>query len=636
MASVPSSHRQRTSFFPTPLIGDVLFSERVVCQTKVIPAYGTAHPNSAKWPNHKLVFVKERPEPESVDTFDFYYAADRATQDLYNFSHTEADIGGTRFDAVARTYVTLRSAFTPNTPAMGATMPNSPTGLFPGSHVLAEKRQTRIGDQELDSLYVAEIHVYVKRVSISEVKMNDETGRVKKSVTNLYYRGEIVTGSTPVEDLAANPGNAYWGQQSDGVFRELSQLSENWFAIIESNVLPDNSINSAANPAKARIINRVTPLGTDIYFTEVGAMPSPTPAYGSAHYDTTNWPNHKLSFISPADSSGLLYKFHYVADRPNQDLYNFSFAKADIGGTRFDSVERTYVTLRSAFTPQSPTMGATMPNVPVDLFVGSYVLAEKRQTRIGEDSLDSLYVAEVHTYVKRCTIKQLGVDSFNGKVLTSTSTLYYGTEIVTGATTAATLFADPANAYWGLQTDGTQKSGRQLSCEWYEISSEVIVAGTFVDGAVTARTYNTTLSYYWPPVLNDINVSVWERRDGGVERFLNPVYLREGYNGECRATVVDAFHVAAPTITTPDVMLPLPINVQNPYFSAKLGPTLHTLKYLSFTNGTEDPIFKYTIDEYTFAATDPTDWPTSVTIKNVFPFRGGYLLSTITIFQPDT
>jgi hypothetical protein len=104
MASVPSPHRQRTSVFPTPLIGDVLFSERVVCQTKAVPAYGTAHPNTARWPNHKLVFAKERPEPESVDTFDFYYAADRASQDLYNFEQ----IGG---EQVIRTYVIPRELY---------------------------------------------------------------------------------------------------------------------------------------------------------------------------------------------------------------------------------------------------------------------------------------------------------------------------------------------------------------------------------------------------------------------------------------------------------------------------------------------------------------------------------------------
>jgi hypothetical protein len=167
----------------------------VVCQTKAVPAYGTAHPNTARWPDHKLVFAKERPEPESVGTFDFYYAADRANQDSYNFSHTEADIGGTRFDAVSRTYVTPRASFTPNTPAMGATMPNVPASLFTGTYVLAEKRQARIGEQELDALYVAETHVYVKRCNIVQLGVDSMNGKVLTSTSTLYYASEVVEGS---------------------------------------------------------------------------------------------------------------------------------------------------------------------------------------------------------------------------------------------------------------------------------------------------------------------------------------------------------------------------------------------------------------------------------------------------------
>jgi hypothetical protein len=474
MASLPSSHRQRTSFLPTPLVGDVLFTERVVCQTKAVPAYGTAHPNTARWPDHKLVFAKERDEPGSVDTFDFYYAADRATQDAYNFSFTKADIGGTKFDAVARTYVTLRSAFTPNTPAMGATMPDTPASLFSGTYVLAEKRQQRIGEQELDSLYVAETHVYVKRATLSAVKMNDETGRVKRSVTNLYYRGETVSGTT-VETLAASPTNAYWGQQTDGVFRELDQLSENWFAIIESNVIPDGSTNSSANPAKTCIVNRVTPLGTDIYFTEVGAMPATIPDYGSAHYDSTNWPNHKLSLISPADASGLLFTFHYVADRSSQDNYNFTSSQADIGGQKFDTIQRSYLVPRATFVEETIAMGSTMPDVPSIAFGTGYVLASEVQRRVGDPQFDNLYVTIERTYVRKVTLGDIGFDEKTGRSTSSTVTLRYSGEVTSGTDTIDVLFADKDNAYWGLQTSGVFRTVEQLSEKWFAVTERSVL-----------------------------------------------------------------------------------------------------------------------------------------------------------------
>jgi hypothetical protein len=399
-------------------------------------------------------------------------------------------------------------------------------------------------------------------------------------------------------------------------------------------------LRMASRPAAVRQSEKMfpTPIIGDVLFSErwVGQSRN-LPAYGTAHPDTAKWPNHKFVFARERGEPDAqdVFDVFYVADRANQDTYNFSFTQADLGGTRFNAVERTYVTLRSAFNPGTPAVGAAIPNTPTDLFTGGYILVEKRQQRIGQQELDSLYVAETHVYMRRCSITQLGIDPINGKMLTSTSILRHSSEIVTGSTTAAALFADPANAYWGLQADGTQRSGKQLSCAWYEIVTETVVSGTFSGGAVTLRTYNTTQAYYWPPVLSSISIGVWERRDGGIRRFAEPVYTEEGYNGECKAEVTETFHVTAPTVADPDVMLPLPINISNPFYSISVRPCLFAGATYSFTNGTEDPDYVYTVANYTFPSTSPTTWPDFVTITNVKPFRGGYMKSTIKIYKPS-
>ena len=51
-------YRQDRRIYPTPIIGDVLFSEVRDCTRSEIPEYGTLHPNPKKWPDHKLVYVK--------------------------------------------------------------------------------------------------------------------------------------------------------------------------------------------------------------------------------------------------------------------------------------------------------------------------------------------------------------------------------------------------------------------------------------------------------------------------------------------------------------------------------------------------------------------------------------------------
>ena len=170
-------------------------------------------------------------------------------------------------------------------------------------------------------------------------------------------------------------------------------------------------------PKRQDTKNLPTPLVADILFSEIEDMTRRTfPEYGTAHPDATKWPNHKLCYIRSVENArDGIYEFFYVADRANQDQYNWEFDKADIGGVTFDAVTRTYVTLRTTFDPVAPAMGTEMPNMPINKFIAAdYVLARRRQQRIGDKELDSLYVVDQHTYVKRCTIKTIGVDSING------------------------------------------------------------------------------------------------------------------------------------------------------------------------------------------------------------------------------
>jgi hypothetical protein len=78
--------RQVKKEFPTPLIGDVLFSEFVDATRSDIPPYGTPHPDPVRWPNHKLVFARVAPQTDRYDVYEFFYAADREFQDLYNWT----------------------------------------------------------------------------------------------------------------------------------------------------------------------------------------------------------------------------------------------------------------------------------------------------------------------------------------------------------------------------------------------------------------------------------------------------------------------------------------------------------------------------------------------------------------------
>jgi hypothetical protein len=165
-------YRQDRRIYPTPDSGDILFSEVRDCTRSEIPEYGTPHPNSKKWPDHKLVFVKPV-DIERDGIFEFFYAADRENQDLYNFSSGYRNIvgnaGGREFRVVQRSYVTPRADFQPLDIPFGTPMSDVPEGKFDDiEYVFFDRQQQPIDQQELNSLYVAEVHTYVEKAFLDD------------------------------------------------------------------------------------------------------------------------------------------------------------------------------------------------------------------------------------------------------------------------------------------------------------------------------------------------------------------------------------------------------------------------------------------------------------------------------------
>ena len=255
MALNPSPQRQSVVTFPTPNVNDILFYESVDAEQvgTDIPEYGSKHPDSKKWPNHRLVHVEAADPKQQNRYYRYYYAADQLDQDNDNWSHTEADIGGTKFDAVARDYVIRRSEFNPELPAMGATMPNVPVDKFPSSarvdelnhnhtdtYVLAQRKQTPINDKVLNGLYVIEQRVYVKKVPMYRLDYDEFFSNTNYTKQTLMYATEqvAVNGvSHPISDLAKDPTSDYWKLTSGGILRTVQQLSDNWYAVTKQQVV---------------------------------------------------------------------------------------------------------------------------------------------------------------------------------------------------------------------------------------------------------------------------------------------------------------------------------------------------------------------------------------------------------------
>jgi hypothetical protein len=393
----PAPIRQRLRKFLTPKIDDyVVYETQETARTKT-PPFGTLHRDQQKYPGFRFAYAVPKDEQGNKDTW--IYVAPRKNQDDYNWEWTEADIGGTKFSAIRRTYVTLRDDFLPYTPAQGAAMPNTPAGKFSNASTyrLAERTQQQIGDEELASIFVVDVQTFARTVPLTNNTLSPEQGRSKASTTVYYCRGDVVpnSGGMTIEALAANPNNSYWGRQMDdaGTYRELASLSENWFAITEStSIAGDGSGPGTGNPSRNRSKIYPTPSVLDYIVKEVVSDPDNIP-YGTAHYDTTNYPNHVLSFKRPTgDPSGLLYEFFYTAPRADQDAYNFEITGDDV-------VVRTYVFTRASYLAESdaiPEVGTPDPAERLD----GYGYTHYQVVRTEDQELDGVFIAERRYYQK--------------------------------------------------------------------------------------------------------------------------------------------------------------------------------------------------------------------------------------------
>lgn len=234
----PTPIRQRLRTFLTPDIRDFIVAESKDVSFREIPDYGTPHPDERKYPNH--VFAFAQPADDQGLLYTLLYVMKREDQDAYNWEMQDAGISETKFLQVQRTYVTLRSEFNSATPAMGASMPNVPSGKFSGTFVLADRQQKRSGDKELDTLFVVDVHTYIQKEILRDVEPDPQSGIANPVTTTFYYRGENIThGATTktIQEWMLDSSSTFWATDSVGYGRTGKQLTDNWFAVTYGKIV---------------------------------------------------------------------------------------------------------------------------------------------------------------------------------------------------------------------------------------------------------------------------------------------------------------------------------------------------------------------------------------------------------------
>jgi hypothetical protein len=196
----PAPQRQTVLTFATPSVADLLFYETVDAQRVGLtpPAYGTAHPDTRRFPNHKLVFVQN--DAANGQLLKYFYAADRASQDAYNYELKDGV-------ELIRTYVLPRTSYPADLPVPdGGTLDAVFTSYgFVGDSILD------VGEP-LNGWYIAVQRRYVEP-SVTEVVFDDSLERnitVTKTIKPSGYTladDSLVSGDGVVYEI--RHGNAY-------------------------------------------------------------------------------------------------------------------------------------------------------------------------------------------------------------------------------------------------------------------------------------------------------------------------------------------------------------------------------------------------------------------------------------------
>jgi len=704
MALNPSPQRQSVVTFPTPNVNDILFFETVDAERigTDVPEYGTKHPDYKRWPDHRLVHIEAADDQSRY--YRYYYAADQIDQDDDNWAFSKADIGGTKFDAVTREYVIRRSEFDPATPAMGAAMPDVPEGKFDGTHVLAERKQIPISDKVLNGLYVIEQRTYVKKVPLYRLDYDEFFRTTNYTKQTLYYTSEVPEDqSLSISALVADTDNAYW-KMTSGIVRTAQQLSDNWYAVTEQQVVNCSaaaSLEDLQTTARQSVID-----ATEYYSSSSLNLFSTYTSSSNLVRNVASWA-HKLKGITAfvawnSNSAGggkriggvaitkrhVLFAAHaaYVED----EILYFVSKENVIHSRTIKEVERHPNWSVSAPTTWDYGVAVLDSDLPDDIEVIKVLPKDcyryfqsddfssetvwSSPSAVDEEVLVLTTDQDENAHIRKLQSLSFGSvdfqnpsETYTNFTLSDASGYSSWTEpLIDGDSgSVAAMVIDGECVLLGLLSTTTPNGGFVSSPRGYDDINALIaevdaeyeasstepnkyyssnykltpfeLANTYADPSTCASfTYETVVTYDFPPILNSVEFDVWNLRSGGAKTYPRVLYSKGPFRGPCRAVVSTSWSTSQPSsVPQDDKPEPEPIVVQNPMFTLSIPPSLHEAVTLNVSVGDSDETYDSTTATYTKGATNVTSWKPHVASSEVKPFRGGWIIETTTVYPPS-
>lgn len=590
---------------PTPNVIDVLFVENR--DAKVVlgktEKYGSPHPNKAKYPNHKLVFIgDETPE----NNRPFYYACDWDKQDEYNFE-ISYPYGRTDAPRYTRTYVLPRDGYQPASY-------NSADPTFVDAILVGQEMQ-RIGVKEMDSLYVKVQRTY--DTILAATTLDGLTGSTadgtEYGVSYSYpYSGGTESVSYPMVTWRIPIKHSAYAAAADVSACPIVGYTD--LKLVEQEYQQDTQ-----KPGTGAWVRRYEKLPSRVNYS-----PSTHPQWGKVNVfsfravEGYTLPSIGGSFTYSATAYPILNATTSPAKGSVIQVEITCSPVSAIGTIRTDQDIDQIFCINQTVNQKVPA-STTIPARGSFYSNGSkngYVIDASLNDDDGTNATLTVKLASTNVV----NITEYEMDELTGDVFPKTQRYYIGDVQPVGI---------------GVDANGGFTVTKRLGCNyWVSTTSKV----TTLPGPTSPITWHGTEVYNWPKVLKG---TVLHEIYAGENHSTDPVAksifafpMKEAYRGACAARYEEWWQKTPPSIPAPVEMIDVGISIGGVYNRVDIEPCLHgPVEYFEINNGQDDRYEDFNL-RWTYAATNLEDWPPFIFFLDVQRLGGGFRCKRTTIYRP--
>lgn len=190
------------------------------------------------------------------------------------------------------------------------------------------------------------------------------------------------------------------------------------------------------------------------------------------------------------------------------------------------------------------------------------------------------------------------------------------------------------------QLGGTQPTGQAVNQNAEYIETKRIDCNFYVSTASKTTTLTTEsvpviVPAIWPAVLLAFSINPLYDNNDKVSKYMVDYELKKRYIGSCRGFETRSWTSTPSTAANLTTLIEESISYNGIFVNFTIPPCLHYNIKITENTGTGHPLYKYTTRSKFFSKTPYTEWPSSMVIEsNVSRYKGGYLKETLTVYAP--